>query len=98
MSQFRKPSPKPRNEPPGLDAFAAGAAVTPIVHIVERRTSSPEVESETVGMNVRFTRAEKLALEAIARYEDRSQQKVLSRLVGPLLVARARELELQSGA
>lgn len=83
-----------RKEPPGLDAFAAATAQTPIIHVV--REAAPDEgdagAEETVGMNIRFTREQKRALELLAKREDRSQQKIVARLLGPLLLERAAAL------
>lgn len=96
MSQFAKPSRKPREEPAGLDAFAAGVPAT-VVHLAPPLAApplAPEVEQdhEHLGMNVRFTTAEKAALVKIARHEARSQHQIIKRLLAPVLLEAARQI------
>jgi hypothetical protein len=100
MTQFSKPSRKPRNEPAGLDAFAAGVPAT-VVHLVAspatepapEPAAEPEAEREIHGMNVRFTATEKAALVKLAEHEQRSQHQILKRLLGPVLLEAARAIE-----
>ncbi len=101
MQQFSKPSRKPRDEPAGLDAFAAG--VPGVVHLVPAPAPAPEpqpeakpepeAERELLGMNVRFTAAEKAALVKLSKHEQRSQHQILKRLLGPILLEAARAIE-----
>lgn len=96
---FSKPSRKPRDEPAGLDAFAAGVPAT-VVHLVQSAPApaapEPELEleeRELLGMNVRFTVAEKAALVKLSKHEQRSQHQILKRLLGPILLEAARAIE-----
>jgi len=91
---FRKPSRKPREEPPGLDAFAAGAPpalgvsppAAPAPPVSEpAAVTAPAEESETHGMNVRFTTSEKDTIERLAAKEERSQHQIIKRLLRPVL-------------
>lgn len=92
MQGFRKPSAKPREEPAGLDAFAAGVPGTPVLRVVEQR-SEPAAKAPSLGMNVKFSPEAKAALQKLAAHEQRSQQMILTRLVEPLLIESARKLE-----
>lgn len=47
----------------------------------------------TVGLNIRFTVEHKRALERLAEHEGRSQQQIVTRLLGPLLEKLGRELD-----
>lgn len=96
----RGPRKRSREEPSGLDRFAAEAAVTPvIVRDVPQAEPSPEGPrarkkrgGEGLSMNVRFTPEEKAALARIAKAEDRSMQQVLMRLAGPVILEAAAKL------
>jgi hypothetical protein len=98
MNQFAKPSRKPVEEPEGLAAFAAAVPGT-VVHLQQ---AAPPVSSlaadllvdrhEHLGMNVRFTTAEKVVLMKLAEREQRSQHQILKRLLGPVLLEAARDL------
>ena len=98
MNQFKPSSRKPREEPAGLDAFAA--SVPGVVHLVPSPAPEPEpglvrvpeAEREPHGMNVRFTTAEKNVLIKLAHLEGRSQHQVLKRLIGPVLLEAGRDL------
>jgi hypothetical protein len=92
--KFQKPSRKRREEPPGLDAFAAGAppalgASTPSAPAPPASeaplANDPAEESETHGMNVRFTASEKATIERLAAREERSQHQIIKRLLRPVL-------------
>lgn len=94
MPRFEKPQQPelakamPRSEPPELARFMAGADVTAPPKLDDRtRRGGPGLE-----MNVRFTAEEKAALQKLAQAEDRSQQQVLMRLAGPLVLEAARQL------
>jgi hypothetical protein len=95
MNQFHKPSPKRRDEPPGLDAFAAGVP-TSVVHLVQSPApepeEEPEEEREIYGMNVRFTAREKAVLVKLAKLEERSQHQILKRLIGHVILEAGRDL------
>lgn len=108
MPTFERAQRKRREEPAGLDAFAAGAAVTPVIlrdTVRERPTPEPEPSPEGprasarkerggkgLSMNVRFTPEEKAALQRLADAEERSMQQVLMRLAGPVILEAARKL------
>lgn len=95
MRAFSKPSRKPPEEPAGLDAFAArvpGAVLALVDSAVARPATSPE-ERELLGMNVRFTAAEKAALLRLSAHQKRSQHQVIKLLLGPLLLAEAAKLD-----
>jgi hypothetical protein len=108
--KFSKPSRKSREEPSGLDDFAAGVpgAVRAVVPSpssgtdylaapeASRAPQRPTKERETLGMNVRFTRGEKAILEALAQREGRSMHQVLKRLLQPVLKQAADGLEFGS--
>lgn len=93
MAKFEKLQPdavtKLRPEPPQLERFIANAAVTapPKLTDDKARRGGPGLE-----MNVRFTPEEKAALEKLAASEERSQQQVLMRVAGPLLLEAAQKL------
>lgn len=92
MGKFEKSQPdafKPRPEPPELERFMAGAGVTPPPKLNDdkHRRGGPGLE-----MNVRFTPEEKAALEKLAAAEERSQQQILMRIAGPLVLEAARQL------
>lgn len=92
MSAFNRPKPL-RPEPPGLDAFAAAAAVTPVIHMVERAPAAAPVTVENIrGMNVRFTPEVKAALERLALRDRRSQQQILELVAFPAILAAAAQL------
>jgi hypothetical protein len=90
MAQFSKTSRKPRDEPAGLDAFAAG--VPGVVHLVQSPAPEPEEEREIYGMNVRFTASEKAVLVKLAKLEERSQHQILKRLIGHVILEAGRDL------
>lgn len=50
---------------------------------------SPEREPEVASQTIRFEADEKEALELLARVEDRSQHKIIKRLLRPVLLAAA---------
>jgi hypothetical protein len=97
MNQFHKPSRKPREEPEGLDAFAASVP-TSVVHLVASAPAPApepepaEAEREVCGMNVRFTPTEKAVLVKLAKLEGRSQHQILKRLIGPVILEAGRDL------
>lgn len=106
MREFSKPSRKPVDEPPGLDAFATRvpgavlalvdatvAAAAPVAATAP--VTLPEPEREELGMNVRFTATEKATLERLAAHEDRSQHQILKRLLRPVLLAAAQKLDAE---
>ena len=84
MAEFSKPR-RSRDEPAGLDAFAAGGAG--VAH-----QPRPRVRVRMFGMNVKFTAEAKAALEKLAASEQRSQQQIITRLLEPVLIDAAREL------
>ena len=88
MAAFSKASQRPREEPAGLDAFAAGAGT--VLRIVEPAA----VERPAMhGMNVKFSAEAKAALVRLAQHEQRSQQMILTRLIEPVIIAAARALD-----
>lgn len=89
MNQFHKPSPKLREAPAGLAAFAAASAPSSVMHLLPEPTPEPTPEPEPHGMNVRFTAAEKAALVKLARAERRSQHQILKLLLVPALLEAA---------
>lgn len=94
MQEFRKPSRKPLEEPPGLAAFAAGAPGTPVLRVVERvEPAAPAERPRTFGMNVKFSAEAKAALQRLATHEQRSQQMILTRLIEPVIIEAARKLD-----
>lgn len=63
------------------------AGITPPPNDDKHRRGGPGLE-----MNVRFTPEEKAALEKLAAAEERSQQQILMRIAGPLVLEAARQL------
>ena len=92
MQGFRRASAKPREEPAGLDAFAAGVPGTAVLRVVEK-SAEPERSARMLGMNVKFSPEAKAALQRLAAHEQRSQQMILTRLLEPLLIDAARKLD-----
>jgi hypothetical protein len=99
MNQFSKPSRKPVDEPEGLAAFVGSVPGT-VVHLTQPAPPLPSLAAdllvdrhEHLGMNVRFTTAEKVVLMKLAEREQRSQHQILKRLLAPALVEAARGLE-----
>jgi hypothetical protein len=91
--ELKRP-PRPREEPPGLDAFVGGVKTTPtIVHVVQQRTAETSTPKSAIKpMNIRFSPAAKAALEFLAQRDRRSQNQVLTLLVEPMLIAEAERL------
>lgn len=68
---------------------ARRARTTPAVLSIVPADNEPEVTSQTV----RLTARQKEALQRLAKHEDRSEQKIISRLLGPALLAAAAALD-----
>jgi len=89
----KSPSPErlapPRAEPEGLDAFAAGAAVTPPPELVERKQGRALPPNP---MPVRFPPDVRDALERLARNDRRSKQQILELVAFPAILAAAERL------
>lgn len=100
MREFSKPSRKPMDEPPGLDAFTLRAPGT-ILNLVNAPAAPgssepltmPAREPFVAGMNIQFTAREKAALVKVATAESRSQHAIVKRLLGPALIELARQLD-----
>lgn len=99
MNQFAKPSRKPVEEPEGLAAFAAAVPGT-VVHLQQPATPLSSLVAdlhndrrEHLEMKVRFTTTEKVVLMKLAEREDRSQHQILKRLLAPVLLEAARDIE-----
>lgn len=85
---------EPRLEPPGLDAFAALAGVTP-----PPDAGGPDGHRRGRGralpaspMPVRFPADVKAALERLSERDQRSQQQILERVAFPAILEAARLL------
>jgi hypothetical protein len=92
MQRFGKATQKPREEPAGLDAFAAGAGNVHVLMPPPAIVPSTPEERE-YGMNVRFAADEKAALVKLAAHEERSQQQIIKRLLRPVLLEAARAID-----
>lgn len=97
----QKPPPSPdarprlelaRPEPAGLEAFAAGAAVTPPPDPLRKAQGRGRVLPSS-PMPVRFPPDVKAALELLAASDQRSQQQILERIAFPALLDAARRLK-----
>lgn len=84
IAAAEEPSATPRPAVPARRARTAPAVLT-----IVPADEEPEVTSQTV----RLTARQKAALQRLAKHEDRSEQKIISRLLGPALLAAAAALD-----
>jgi len=85
-----RPLREPRVEPPGLDAFAGRAGVTPPPEPQAKQGRGRTLPASP--MPVRFPPDVKAALERLSQVDQRSQQQILERIAFPVILDAARRL------
>ena len=82
----REPRPprEPRVEPPGLEAFAGRADVTPPPESTPKQGRGRTLPASP--MPVRFPADVKAALERLSQSDQRSQQQILERIAFPAIL------------
>lgn len=92
MSRFSKPQPRPLPDPKAAEAFISrGKSSLAPVPTTPDSTKPPPTKrsrsksSATEVVTFRLSPEHKARLEAIAEHEDRSVQKILARILVPMI-------------